>query len=112
MGEPQPLERLRRKLTIENLWLYVVSAILKHGPTYAYDVKKKIVQEYNIKPATITVYTVIYRLEKEGILEKNPDATYKVTQKGVEAYRNAIQLLKDVIEKLEAPLGKNRDPRL
>lgn len=103
MTEPQPLERLRRKLTIENLWIYVISSILKHGPTYAYDIKKRIIQDYGIKPATITVYTVIYRLEREGILEKNPDSTYTVTKKGLDAYKRAIQLLRDTLEKLETP---------
>ena len=100
MEEPV-LDRLKRKLTIENLWLYVIAAILRHGPQYAYTVKKILQEEYGIKPATITVYTVIYRMEKQGLLARLDDNTYTVTEKGVEAYNKGITILRETLKKLE-----------
>ena len=97
--EPPPLRRLRRKLTIENLWLYVVRVLLDK-PTYAYDVKRKIIERFGFKPATITVYTVIYRLEREGILEKTKEGTYVVTSQGRRAYEEALKMIASVLEQL------------
>ncbi len=100
MEEPV-LDRLKRKLTIENLWIYVIAAILRHGPQYAYTIKKILQEEYGIKPATITVYTVIYRMEKQGLLERLDDNTYRVTERGVEAYSKGIAIIRETLERLE-----------
>jgi len=100
-GEPAPLQRLRKKLTIENLWLYIISTLKRNGPTYAYDIRRRLDREYGIKPATITVYTVIYRLQRMGLIEKRPDGTYEATELGLETLRRGLSLLRDILEKLE-----------
>ncbi len=98
--EPTPLERLKRKLTIENLWLYIIASLINNGPTYAYDIKRRINDEFKIKPATITVYTVIYKLERENLLERMSDGTYRVTEKGMQAYRDAVNFIRSILDKL------------
>ncbi|NOZ30891.1 MAG: PadR family transcriptional regulator [Crenarchaeota archaeon] len=101
MDQPPPLKRLQRKLTIDVLWIYIVSVLLSEGPTYGYDVRRRIKEKYGFKPATVTTYTVLYRLEREGILEKDETGVYKVTPYGEELYHKALELLRGTLEKLE-----------
>ncbi len=98
------LKRLERKLTIDVLWIYVVSVLLKHGPTYGYDVRRRIQEDYGFRPATVTTYTVLYRLEREGILRKDEQGTYHVTSLGIEAFRGAIAFLEERLDALKRAL--------
>jgi len=90
------LERLKRKITIENLWLYIINILLEK-PTYAYDVKKRIVERFGFRPATITVYTVMYKMVREGLLEKDENGVYRVTEQGRRAYEEALKLLEEIV---------------
>lgn len=91
-------ERLVRKLTKENLWLYVIS-VLRSKPLYGYAVKKAIYEKFNFNPATITVYAVLYKMLREGLLEKFSDGEttyYKVTDKGLMLFEKARQFIRDM----------------
>lgn len=91
-------ERLVRKLTKENLWLYVIS-VLRSKPLYGYAVKKAIYEKFNFNPATITVYAVLYKMLREGLLEKFSDGEttyYKVTTKGLMLFEKARQFIRDM----------------
>jgi len=104
------LERLKRKLTIEVLWLYIIAVLLGHGPTYPYDAGKLIERRFGFRPSKVTLYTVFYKLEREGLLEKRSDGTYDVTGSGVRAFRNAISLLESTTRTLrETAFGDQRD---
>ena len=61
------LERLREKLTKENLWLYIMT-LLKGGPLYAYEIRSKILKSFGFEPAMITIYVVLYKMEREGLV--------------------------------------------
>jgi PadR family transcriptional regulator PadR len=98
--QTEALKRLKRKITIETLWIYVIAALKKTGPQHGYGVKKAIQQQFNFKPATITTYTVLYRMEKEGLIKKDPTNRYHPTEKGLKTYDEAINILKETIEKL------------
>ncbi|HOM96102.1 MAG: PadR family transcriptional regulator [Candidatus Methanofastidiosa archaeon] len=60
-----PLDRLKRKLTTEVLWIYILS-LLSNKPMYAYEVKKEIEKSFSFAPARITSYIVLYNLENGG----------------------------------------------
>ncbi len=100
------LDRLKRKITTENLWMYIIKILMDEGkPLRAYTVKKKLCEKYGFKIPAITVYTVIYRMTREGLLEKkqvDSDTLYTVTKIGEEAFNDAINILKDTINKLTA----------
>jgi len=100
-GENKPLERLKRKTTIETLWLYVLAAIASEGPTYAYNVRRIIRDKFGFKPSTVTLYTVIYRLEREKLLEKE-DGVYRLTSEGVRTLREGIKYLEDMVRTLKS----------
>ncbi|MHA1866915.1 MAG: PadR family transcriptional regulator [Candidatus Heimdallarchaeaceae archaeon] len=62
-------KRLEKKLTIEILFLWVIR-LLKDGPKYAYELKQEFQDRFGFSPATVTNYTVLYLLEKEGIVKR------------------------------------------
>ncbi len=97
-----PVTRLKRKMTVENLWMYVLAA-LSEGPTYAYDVKKRIHKEFGFKPSTITLYSVIYRLKREGLIKQVGDGNkfYEVTDEGYEALNQAVTFMESNVSKIK-----------
>jgi len=102
LDESRALKRLKDKLTKENLWLYIVRE-LAEKPMYAYKVKVVLREKYNINVATVTVYTVLYRMEREGLITKvrGDDTTYRATEKGLEQLSRALALMKEIIRSLE-----------
>ncbi|MCS7385583.1 MAG: PadR family transcriptional regulator [archaeon GB-1867-005] len=95
-------ERLVKKLTKENLWLYVIK-VLKNKPMYGYEVKKAIKEKFKFSPSTVTVYAVLYKLSKEGLIKKvkrNGDTYYSLTEKGVEAFEKAKLFINTIREEL------------
>jgi len=98
---PKPLTRLKRKMTVENLWVYVIAS-LAVNPTYAYGVKKTIENLFNFKPTTITLYTVIYRLKNSGLIkERRPgEKVYVPTDEGLEELLKAVEFMEKTTNRL------------
>ncbi|ADI31649.1 PadR family transcriptional regulator [Staphylothermus hellenicus] len=97
------VKRLKRKITVENLWIYILKIIMDHGEIRGYDARKYLREEYGIKVPAITTYTVIYRMEREGLIKKigNGDKYYKITEKGYEAFKQGINIIKESLSKLD-----------
>lgn len=102
MEDSRALKRLKDKLTKENLWLYIVKELAEE-PMYAYKVKVVLREKYNINVATVTVYTVLYRMEREGLITKvrGDETTYRTTERGLEQLNKALAFMKEVIQLLE-----------
>ncbi|MEM2201741.1 MAG: PadR family transcriptional regulator [Ignisphaera sp.] len=103
MDESKALKRLMRKLTVETLWIYVVRVLMDFGPMRAYDIRKKLVAVLELKIPAITVYSVIYKLRGEGIIEQvkvGDEMLYRVTSRGIEEFKRALRFLENVISKL------------
>ncbi|MCX8170024.1 MAG: PadR family transcriptional regulator [Candidatus Methanomethyliaceae archaeon] len=99
------LRRLQNKITKENLWIYILN-LLKDGPLYAYEVREKIREKFGFEPATITVYMVLYKLEREGLvikekLNEGPRKYYSLTEKGIKTLEEGINLLRRTLNLLE-----------
>ncbi|RLF12584.1 MAG: PadR family transcriptional regulator [Thermoprotei archaeon] len=101
-------ERLTKKLTLEVLWLYIVKMLLER-PMYGYEVAKEFEARFGFSPARITIYTVLYRMEREGLLESEykgglPGSLwrkyYRVTKKGEELFKRAEEFLKETLRRL------------
>ncbi len=93
-------KRLISKITKETLWLYVID-VLKEKPLYAYAVRVAIRQKYGFKVATVTVYTVLYRMRREGLLEtfeEGGTTYYKPSEKGLKAYETALNFLETLVK--------------
>lgn len=100
--------RLVRKITVETLWIYVLT-LLKNGPLYGYEVRDKIFKRFGFKPGKITCYVVLYKLEKENMIssrevnEKSkgaPRKYYFITEKGLEELEKARRFLKELVDGL------------
>jgi len=103
-------QRLVRKLTKENLWLYILS-LLKEGPLYGYEVEKMIEKRFGFKPGKVTCYVVIYMLQKEGLIAVSqtvpsdvgpPRTYYRITKKGEELLEKAKEFLDNLRAQLFA----------
>ncbi len=84
-------EHLRESLTKGNLWLYVLSALEANaaGPV---ELRKLVEAKHGFAPATITFYSVIYKLRKEGLVRKTSEAyrsNYEITPNGREELARA-----------------------
>jgi len=109
-------ERLVKKLTVEVLWLYIVKMLLER-PMYGYEIAKEFRSKFGFSPARITVYTVLYRMEREGLLQSEyrgglPGSLgrryYRLTEKGLEAFKKARGFLEGTLRSLfgEGVAGK------
>ncbi|MEN3037414.1 MAG: PadR family transcriptional regulator [Candidatus Methanosuratincola petrocarbonis] len=104
-------ERLAEKITRENLWLYVMR-LLMDRPMYAYEIRERISEEFGFEPATITVYIVLYGMEREGLLASSRESAggkkvarryYRPTEKGMETFRRGLELLRETARRLSPP---------
>ncbi len=99
-----PLARLYKKTTVETLWLYILASLISEGPTYGYNVRKIIANKFGFKPSTVTLYTVLYRLERLGYLVKQGD-TYSITEKGRKLLEEGINHLEKTVSLLKESLA-------
>ncbi len=93
-----------RKLTKENLWLYILS-LLREEPLYGYQVRDSISEKFGFSPSRVTCYAVLLRLRQAGYVtmertekggEGPPRKYYKITAKGSETLDKAKQYLHEV----------------
>lgn len=102
---PRAMLRLQRKLTVENLWIYVIKVLIdEKKPLRAYDVKIKLRERFGIDPPAVTVYTVIYRMGLDGLLSRvreGDETRYQPTEIGIETFRKAILFLEETIARLK-----------
>ena len=106
--ESKAYQRLVKNLTIDLLWIWVLK-LLREKPKYAYQLKKEIQERFNFSPATVTNYTILYLLEREGLVEKTEMRNseeridrkyYVITKFGEEVMDDAELYLKQIYEKL------------
>lgn len=97
---------LTKKLTVETLWIYVLS-LLSNGPLYGYEFPGRIEERFGFRPNKITCYVVLYRLNQEGLIkeEKKMHSNegpmrkyYQITDKGMRELENAVAFLRGVAE--------------
>lgn len=109
MGCPLAFTRLVKKLTVENLWLYILRMLLEK-PMYAYEMKKVLKDRFDVSVAMITVYIVLYKMAGEGLIKEVERVStqgrpsrkyYGITSKG----REALILGREFIEKTLSKLS-------
>jgi len=101
-------DRLFRKLTKENLWLYILK-LLTERSMYAYEIAKMIEIQFGFSIATITVYVVIYKMLNEGLIRINKETSddvrsdrryYIITEKGEKTLQDGRELIKNFLAKI------------
>jgi len=100
--------RLVSKITKENLWLYIIRMLMDR-PMYAYEISKTLDERFGFSTAMITVYVVLYKMQREGFIQIKEETTapnrpdrkyYEATEKGREAFTKGKNFLEDTIKKL------------
>ncbi len=108
------LKRFFKIVTVGCLWMYVIAALAK-GPTYAYDIRKRIKEIFGFTPSTITLYVAVYNLRRLGLIKvvSEEPKIYAVTDKGINILNKAINYLEVNLSKmknlvLEVSNGENK----
>jgi len=105
--------RLIRKTQKENLWLYILS-ILRHGPTYAYELRNIIERRFHFEVGEVTAYVILYGLKKEGCVkilreeprkEGLPRKYYSITPQGRALLSKGVAYLEQLCESLKREEG-------
>ena len=101
-------QRLVRKTTKENLWLYVLSA-LRERPRYGYELREQIQKRFGFEPGEVTAYVVIYALKRDGYVavrsespgKRGPSRKYYcLTAEGETLLEKARTYLRELSNKL------------
>jgi DNA-binding PadR family transcriptional regulator len=101
-------DRLVRKLTKENLWLYILKMLVEES-MYAYEIKKALVDRFNISAATVTVYVVLHKMEREGLIKRGkrmsvlgrPDRIYyDITDEGIQTLERGRDFINASLKRL------------
>ncbi len=103
-------QRLVKKMTIENLWMYILR-LLVEKPMYGREIIQALRERFGIKSASVTIYVVLYRMEREGLIEKvkksrrvrnkNGRSYYRPTKKGIETLEKGLDFIKSTYLKLQ-----------
>jgi DNA-binding PadR family transcriptional regulator len=97
--------------------------MLKNGPMYGYEIARRLKTDFNIPIATITAYVVLYKMEREGLVERVEHAEaaggkvnirkvyYRQTDKGRDTLEKGVEYLKNRLQLLEgAGQGGSGEP--
>ncbi|PIN98749.1 MAG: PadR family transcriptional regulator [Candidatus Diapherotrites archaeon CG10_big_fil_rev_8_21_14_0_10_31_34] len=99
--EPE-IKRLKDKIGIELLWIYIL-ALLKKKSSHSYLLRKKIEKEFGFLPGEVTVYVVMYKLKSRGYVSSKKDENkivYSITKKGNELLKTAEKIFNEKTKKI------------
>ena len=83
--------------------------ILQDKPMYCYEIRDNIQSRFDFDPARVTTYVVLYKMEREGLVEfewqKSPSGKpdrkyYAITKYGEEMMGKANSFIKKVISQV------------
>lgn len=80
----QPTERLKEKIEVENLWLFILHALSKK-PMSGKGLKAMISERFDFVTGTVTAYKVLYSLEAGGYVvaeKRGKYVMYTITKRG------------------------------
>ena len=101
-------KRLKKKTSIDNLWIYILR-LLQEKEMYGYELKETIKTKFGFEPATVTSYTILYKLEKDNLVtshvldnpEGRPDRKYyAITSEGKKAMKKAKGLFEEILTRV------------
>jgi PadR family transcriptional regulator PadR len=102
-----PSERLRKSMTSDNLWLYILT-LLKSKEMYPYEIREKIKDRFGFLPGNVTAYIVLEKLKAGGYVkigrkEKSggPERAYfRITPKGKAELGKAGKIFSSLSKKM------------
>src|SRR3989338_2840127 len=93
----RPLDRLKKSVTQDNLWLYILKILKEEKTMHPYEINKKIQKKFGFRPGNVTAYLVLKRLELDGYVKKSKSTkslgpqrnNYMITEKGLKELKAA-----------------------
>ncbi len=97
-------ERLEKKITRENLWIYILS-LLKEKPRYGYELRGAIRKRFGFLPGNVTAYRVLYSLKRHGFVRvvespKEKRKYYEITEQGRREMKRAKEVIKTLLSRM------------
>ncbi len=105
-GKEKPLMRLKRKTTVENLWIYILK-LLSEKPMYAYQLNRDIRDRFGFEIGSVSAYIILYKLKNSGYVdiewrnEGRPRKYYRITGSGRRLLKEGRAYMKKLIKMLE-----------
>ena len=96
------IKRLKEKLTIDLLWLYIMK-ILSEQPLHGYVIRKEIGKKFGFFPGNVTSYVVLYKLKNRGFVKVQKienKSVYHITEKGEKLFSEGKKQWKKYLEKI------------
>ena len=96
----RPIERLKRKVEKENLWLFILSTLSKKR-RYGKELRKLIKEKYGFLTGLMTSYKVLYLLEVGGFVKSKKEGKivfYEITEKGKKELKEAKKIMKNYVK--------------
>jgi PadR family transcriptional regulator PadR len=96
-------EHLHASLTKGNLWLYVLAVLDEKPSSSPKNIKQSVQERFGFAPATITFYSVLYKLRREELVKRASEefrSEYQITAKGREQLARAREFLDDIGKRL------------
>ena len=93
----RPFERLKRKVMIENLWMFVLKLLKTEH--YGFEIRDMIQKRFGFWTGNVTAYKVLYALETDGYVSsfiKVGKKYYTITEKGKKELKAAEKFLKSI----------------
>ena len=104
--ESREIARLKRNLTYENLWMYILKT-LKDGEKHAYALQAEINSRYGFLPGRITIYKVLYLLQKHNFVSSHKGKEngrerryYNLTSRAATELSKAVAVMKEISGKV------------
>jgi len=86
------------------LWLYIIKILKENKPLKAYDIKIALREKFNINVPAVTVYTIVYRMRRDGLIEvrrEGDHVVYVPSERGLEAYKQGLVFIEEVLARLK-----------
>jgi len=97
------IDRLKRKLGIELLWIYLLS-MLKKKSSHAYVLRKEIKEKFGFLPGNVSAYVVLYKLKNRGFVSAKKEGNrtvYSITAEGKKLLKDAKKELDNTLKIIE-----------
>jgi len=94
----KPVERLKRKIEKENLWIFILCSLEKNK-RYGKELRELIEKRFDFLTGKVTAYKVLYLLERGGYVKSEKigkKVYYKITKKGREELSEGRKYLKNI----------------
>jgi len=95
----EPVERLKKKVQRENLWLFIL-CILSIKECHGFELRGAVKERFGFLAGNVTAYKVLYMLKKGGYVSLRRQGNikyYRITEKGRKEIIKARKFIKDIM---------------